>query len=407
MLIDRGNYVTIDRGRNSQINKQHNRGLVLKLVATAQCRIRAELARQTGLTKMAVTNIVSELIDLDLLVESVIEPDEYLRKNSIALQISPKAPKIIGVLIFRDRFEAVLCDLSLNIIRRERINIEQLTRDLLIQTIFTLIDAVLSFEPDILGIGIASIGPIDKQAGIILEPRYFYNIKNVEIVDILKSRYGMPVFLDHDNQCGALAEMLYGYGKGFRDFILLGLSRGIGSGIVIDGKLQFNNQGLAPEIGHVSIDYQGLECVCGNRGCIEMYAASPVIRDCLRKATGLNLSFRDFCLFEDDERIDAVFIDVIQKLAVALISSVNLLNPELILLGHDSVCFPDKYVSLLEQEINRRKFTSPSHVVRVRKTYFKEDSQLLGAVCNVAIQAFDGKLLFGAVEESDLKSKMN
>ena len=90
----RGIYVTIDKGRNSQINKQHNRGLVLKLIATGQCRIRAELARQTGLTKMAVTNIVSELIDLNLLVESVVEPDDLLRKNAIVLQISPEAPKI-------------------------------------------------------------------------------------------------------------------------------------------------------------------------------------------------------------------------------------------------------------------------------------------------------------------------
>lgn len=393
--------MTLNKGRNSQVNKQHNRGLILKLVATGQCRIRAELARRTALTKMAVTNIVAELIAQELLVESESDQFDQLRKNSIILQISPKAPKIIGVLIFRDRCESIMCDLHLNIIRRERINIEQITSDLLVQTIYTLIDAMVSFDPNILGIGIASIGPIDRKLGMILEPRYFYNIKNIKIVELLKDRYKLPVFLDHDNQCGALAEMLYGYGKDCQDFILLGISRGIGSGIVLDGKLQSNNQGLAPELGHVSIDFMGLECVCGNRGCIEMYAATPVIRDALRLATSRNLSFREFCMLEDDQCVDSVMTDVIHKLAVALTSSVNLLNPELILLGHDSVYLPDNYVTLLESEINKMKFTSKERTVRVRKAYFKEDAQLLGSVCNVISQAFDGNLIFLPNDETN------
>lgn len=391
--------MTINKGRNSQINKQHNRGLVLKLVATGQCRIRAELARQTALTKMAVTNIVSELIAQDLIIESDSDNYDQLRKNSIILQISPKAPKIIGILIFRDRCESVLCDLHLNIIRRERINIEQITGELLVQTIFSLIDALISIEPNILGIGVASIGPIDRSSGMILEPRYFYNIRNIKIVELLKERYKVPIYLDHDNQCGALAEMLYGYGKDYNDFILLGISRGIGSGIVLDGKLQFNHQGLAPELGHVSIDYKGLECVCGNKGCIEMYVATPVIRDALRNSTGRTMNFREFCSIENDDRVDVVFRDVIHKLAAALTSSVNLLNPELILLGHDSVYFPDKYVKLLEEEINHLKFTSQDRLIKVKKAYFKEDSQLLGAVCNVIVQAFEGNLIFSSSDD--------
>ena len=195
--------------------------------------------------------------------------------------------------------------------------------------------------------------------------------------------------------------MLYGFGKGVRDFILIGISKGIGCGIVLDGKLQLNYQGLAPEIGHVCIDYQGPECVCGNKGCIEMYAATPVIRDQLRKATGYNLSFREFCQIEEDIRVDEVLQDSIHKLAVTLTSTVNILNPELILLGHDSVYLSNKYVVLLEKEINRMKFTDSDRVVKVRKAYFKEDAQLYGAVCNVISQVFEGRLIFNAEEGED------
>ncbi len=393
-----------EKGGNKQTFKQYNRGLILKLIATGQCRFRVELSRHTGLTKMAVSNIVSELIEQDLVVECETEQNDQVGRNSINLRISPKAPKTIGVLIFRDRCEAILCDFHLNILKKKCIYLERINEEMLVEIIYDLVDTMVAGESDILGIGVASIGPVDLKQGLILEPFHFFGIKNISVVALLENRYNVPVFMDHDNQSGALAEKLYGNGKEFNDFLLLGISRGIGSGIILDGKLYCNQRGLAPEIGHVSIDYKGKTCVCGNRGCLEMYAATSVVLDLLRSATGEHLSFNEYCLRDQDPAVDKIFSDMMKKIAAALTNYVNMLNPDLILMGHEAVFLADRYMALLEREVNRLKFNSDEIHVKVRKPYFMEDAQLVGAACNVINQVFKGELIFNAFQNEESTS---
>ena len=85
---------------------------------------------------------------------------------------------------------------------------------------------------------------------------------------------------------------------------------------------------------------------------------------------------------------------MIDKITAALISTVNILNLELILLGHESVFLSDRHIHLLEENINKYKFTDNEIHVSVKRAFFKEDSQLFGAACNVIYQAFKGNLLF-------------
>ena len=105
-------------------------------------------------------------------------------------------------------------------------------------------------------------------------------------------------------------------------------------------------------------------------------------------------SFKDFCEMETCKEIDDIMIDAVKKLSVAIVNTVNLLNTELILLGYDGIFLPDKYIELLENEINSKKFTDDFFHVYVKKPYFLKDSQLFGAACNVITQVFSGELLF-------------
>ena len=97
---------------------------------------------------------------------------------------------------------------------------------------------------------------------------------------------------------------------------------------------------------------------------------------------------------EDDRNVELVFIDAVNKLAAALISMVNILNSELILLGNDAAYWPDRYLHMLEEQINARRFVAWDRPVFVNRPYFMRDAALMGAACSAAVQVFTGNLLF-------------
>ena len=379
-------------GKNSISSKQYNRGLILQLIATGGCSTRIELSKKIKLTKMTVTNIISEFIERDIIVECEEAMTEVCGSNPIILKVSDRAPKIIGLLIFRDRIESILCDLKMKIINSKSIYFKELTEEELIKNSYEVIDYLLQEEKNILGIGVAVIGPLDIRNGIILNPPRFYGISNVNVIEFLKKKYEFPIFLDHDNNSAALAEKLFGVGSDKQDFIFLGISNGIGSAIVSEGEVYHNSKGLAAEIGHLSIDRNGQLCFCGNYGCLEMYASSYIILDKLKKATNRDMNFEEFCKLTTCEDVDKIFKEMIQDISVALISSVNMLQPELIVLGHDAVFWDDKYISLLEQIVNERKLAHDNTKIAIKKAYFGKNAQLIGAAANVANEAFKGKL---------------
>lgn len=191
-------------GKNSITSKQFNRGLIFQLIATGTCNTRIELSRRTGLAKTTVTNIVAEFMEKGIVKECEEELTEVCGRNPIILKVADQAPKIIGILVFRTNIQAVLCSLDMQIFRTETIEFGELTGDILIQNAFELIDRMMEEEKNILGIGIASIGPVDIRNGIILNPPRFYGVKHVPIKEAIQKKYNLPVYFDHDNNCAAL-----------------------------------------------------------------------------------------------------------------------------------------------------------------------------------------------------------
>lgn len=379
-------------GKNSISSKQYNRGLILQLIATGACHTRIELSRTTKLAKMTVTNIVSEFIEKNILEECEEELTEVCGRNPILLKISRKAPKIIGLLIFRDRIAAVLCTLNMEILDREEICFDKLTRQQLENYSCQVIDRLLQKERNIFGIGVAVIGPVDIKKGILLNPIRFYGIRDVPVLELLRKKYPYPVYLDHDNNSAALAEKLYGAGRNVQDFIFLGISNGIGSGIISNGEVYHNQTGLESEIGHVSIDYHGPVCSCGSQGCLEIYASTYAMLENLRRATDIEGDFSSFCRLKGNEAADRVFEETMKQISAALVSSINILHPEMIILGHDCMEWDEQYVAMLEELINKRKIVRSKKIL-VRKAYFGKDAQLVGAAANVVSQLFRGELL--------------
>src|SRR6266700_3815387 len=126
------------------------------------------------------------------------------------------------------------------------------------------------------GIGICSPGPLDPTTGIVINPPNLPCWRNFPLAAEVARIYRVPVHVDNDGNAAALAETLWGAGRGYKNVFYTTIGTGIGTGIVLNGEIYHGRTGAAAEGGHCSIDYRGPRCSCGKPGCIEVYASVPV-----------------------------------------------------------------------------------------------------------------------------------
>ena len=100
----------------------------------------------------------------------------------------------------------------------------------------------------------------------------------IPLAEMVRAHFNVPVIMTNDANAAALGEMLYGAANGMRDFIMITLGTGLGSGIVVNGELVYGHDGFAGEIGHVKVSSKGRKCGCGHEGCLETYVSAPGIK---------------------------------------------------------------------------------------------------------------------------------
>lgn len=383
-------------GYNSVRTKNRNRGIVLRLVAGKQLS-RADITKKIGLTKMAITKIVSELIEDGYIVEKKGENAPGVGRVPAFLEISSQSPVSLGLYISRNELKVIVCSFSLDRLFSESVPLKNESKNSLEKKIFNLCEKALRFTADafperkLLGIGVSSVGPLDPSVGIILEPTNFYGITDYPVAELLSKRYRLPVYLENDMNAAAIVEHFYGIGKVTDSFMYMGITNGIGAGIILDGhpcKLGSKSVG---EIGHMSIQCEGPVCSCGNRGCLEVYANIPVITERLEKALGHPVLPKDFFRYAEIPAAKAVFTDVTEKLAVALVNTVNMLDLQSIVIGHEGIYLPDNVLSMLESLLNSRILSKGHKTVSVLRSSFGADAPLLGASCLIFDRIFTGE----------------
>src|SRR6266571_6804000 len=129
----------------------------------------------------------------------------------------------------------------------------------------------------IAGIGVATPGPMDYKTGVILAPPNLPGWERVPLRDLFIEHFHIPVFVENDANAGGLGEHMFGAGRGCNNIVYLTISTGIGGGVIIDGKLLEGVSGTAGEVGHMTIDWHGERCPCGNLGCLEYIASGTSI----------------------------------------------------------------------------------------------------------------------------------
>jgi glucokinase len=210
----------------------------------------------------------------------------------------------------------------------------------------------LSIKKAVRGIGICSPGPLNPITGTVINPPNLPCWRNFPLATEASKLYGVPVKVDNDANAAALAEVLWGAGRGFRNVFYTCIGTGIGSGIVFDGHIYHGRTGAAAEGGHVSIDYHGPRCGCGKAGCIEILASGPAIAKRARaklsahperESAILNLANGSLELIssemvgqahaQGDLLAQEVLQETVELLAVWLGNIIDLLEPDVIIIG--------------------------------------------------------------------------
>ena len=393
---------------NQSTVKANNRSLILKAVNAFGEISRADLARLTGLTKTSVTKIVKSLIKKGILVETGIQKSQFGRKP-ILLKINNNSYFSIGLYISRDFIYTNAANLGGQLIYKEKCSLSKhLSMKNLKSHIKSSIDNILAHEKlpkdKVLGIGVASIGPLDLANGIILNPPNFKGLKSIPVVDFLQNEYGLPAVLDNDMNAAALAEKLFGHAKECRDFIYVGVTNGIGAGIVLDNSLFRGHNGFAGEIGHISIDMNGAKCACGNTGCLELYANIPGIVEKVQISTELgyqsSLTGQDRITWESivhaANENDSLAAGSVEKLAyylsIGLVSLINSFDPEIIFLGHEIALAKDIILNPLQQFINQSYLSRYSKKIKLTISKFGQNAPNIGAPSLVLNNFFNGEM---------------
>ena len=153
-----------------------------------------------------------------------------------------------------------------------------LGRETLVRRILGIINKCLEEDPQpqnpprVIGLGAA--GMIDTRKGMVLLSPNFPDWHQVPLARLVSEHTGLPTFLDNDANAVTYGEKWAGAGKDMNNFVCLTLGTGVGSGLVLDGRLWYGNHGSGPEIGHMTIYPKGRRCLCGNRGCLETLASA-------------------------------------------------------------------------------------------------------------------------------------
>lgn len=145
-----------------------------------------------------------------------------------------------------------------------------------LEAVVSAIDSLIS-QATVKSIGICAPGPLDPKTGVILNPPNVPCWRNFPLAEKIAARYQVQVKVDNDANAAALAETRWGAAQRYRYVFYATIGTGIGTGIVLDGRIYHGHTGSAGEGGHVSIDYRGPVCNCGKRGCIEILASGTAI----------------------------------------------------------------------------------------------------------------------------------
>jgi glucokinase len=257
----------------------------------------------------------------------------------------------------------------------------------------------------IAGIGICAPGPLNSRTGIVFDPPNLPGWNGVPLRDIFSEQFRVPIFVENDANAAALGEYMFGAGRGSHEVVYLTISTGIGGGVISDGKLLTGISGTAGELGHITIDWHGERCNCGNVGCLERITSGTAIA---RKANGAIAEGKgdELLAFARAHRQAAgnptaitdvtastvalaaeagiplardIIATAAEALGIGLVTIIHIFNPEIIILGGGVTQMGPMLLDPATQIVQERTMRVPREAVRIVLAALGPNVGLVGA----------------------------
>ena len=358
---------------------------------------RAEIARRTGLSRSTVSSLVSELQADGLVIERP-EPaaahGDQGGRPPILLSFDASAGVAVGIDFDHHHVRVAVSDLSSRILaeREQQLDTDHAAHeglDAAAELVGELLAEAGVDEARVIGAGMCLPGPVHRPTGVVGSTAILPGWVGVAAAEEMHRRLELPILVDNDANLAALAEAAFGAGRDAKDLVYLMISSGIGAGLVLNGRLYRGAEGLAGELGHVLVDADGPVCRCGNRGCLETVAGTDALAELLRRSHGDGLDGRAIVRLarEGDLGCRRVIADAGRAIGKAAATLVNVLNPELLIVGGDLSDAGELLLDGVRESLERSALPTAVEAADVVAGSLGDRAEVLGAIALVLSEA--------------------
>ena len=374
--------------------KNHNSRLVLSTIYNHGEISRVDISRLTELTRTTVSDVVNKFITEGLVAETGISPSRG-GKRAILVSLIKDSRHLIGIDLAESEFRGAVVNLRGEVVQRVHSPVVDRDGQAALALVYELIEKLLTLtDRPILGIGIGTPGLMDPQKGVV---RTAVNLDwfDLPLGDLLRERFRLPIYIANDSQVAALAEYIFDNPEKVANLALIKAGRGIGAGIVLNGKLFYGDNSGAGEIGHVQIVENGERCRCGNFGCLETAVSTQAL---VKKAKGIanidHLSVLNRLVSKPDEittetilqafeagdpAIQALIDETGCNLGIAVAHLVGGLNINQIVIAGSLARFGDRLTNAIQAKVSQRSLPALAKDTKIVTSCLGKDLVVLGA----------------------------
>ena len=392
--------------------KRKNQLTILEQIQSAGPITRVRLKKETRLSWGTITLSTKELLSKGIIKEAR-SVATGIGRHPVELDLNEKKNLVLGLRLGSILIRGVLVNVKGVIVDELEIPVDASG------SAQRILEALLGAGRQIMrknsintkslaGIGIAAPGAVDFSSGVCHWAPHHPRWKEVPLKTKFEEAFRVPCFVDHTYNCFVLCEKLFGLGRGLENFVGVLLGTGVSAGLIIHGEVYRGADCSAGEFGHTNVDPEGLPCACGKNGCIEAYISGPAIAQsasrCIsRKSGGIlrSLVHGDLARVraEDVERAarqgDALALDIFSRmgcvLGIGLSNIVNILNPQVIILGGEVANASEFFLPSCLEKLSNSAWQASSKEVRVSQL---RNGASLGAAALVLDQLFStGRIL--------------
>lgn len=370
--------------------KRINTSIILDTIRQQAPVSRAKVSKLTGLNKATVSNLVQELCTNHLVQEIGPGQSSGGRKPQLLL-FNGQAGYAVGVELRVKQITAVLTDLEGKILAEDDTALEehdvQTVTSLMVGMIHGLMRQAPPSPYGIIGIGIGVPGMVDENGTVLFAPNLGWEM--VPLQQQLEDELGLPVTIDNEANAGAQGELRFGAGQDARHLLYISAGSGIGSGIIINGELYKGARGYAGESGHMSIEADGRECTCGNRGCWELYASEKSYDNKNGMLPSKNTSELVHHAELGHKETIRHFEELGRYLGVGITNLVNGFNPQSVIIGGPLSDARPWIEETLQHVVAKRTLPYHRELMEIRFSELGSRSTMIGAAYS-AISQFLG-----------------